>query len=71
MLNDSVQIYYGHQLSSTLTSLEKWENGVVKEGFLETMMPMLHHKLLVGGCGEGIRRIQREVQQKKKAQSQK
>ena len=59
MLNDRFKVYYDNQLSS-LSYLEKWENGVVKQDFLEKMTPVLHNKLLVGGWGEGVRKIQTE-----------
>lgn len=49
--NKDFQSILWNQLSSHLPYLGRWEDGVVKEGFLEEVMPGLHHKPLVGGWG--------------------
>lgn len=63
----SFKVYYGNQLSSPLTYLGKREDGAVKEGFLKKTMPVLYHKLLVVGVGEGVVRIQPEGEAKEEA----
>lgn len=46
----SFKVYYGNQLSSPLTYLEKQVDGAVKEDFLKKMIPVLYHKLLGPGA---------------------
>lgn len=66
----SFKVYYGNQLSSPLTYLEKQVDGAVKEDFLKKMIPVLYHKLLVVGVGEGVIRIQTEGEAKEAPRSE-
>lgn len=59
-MTKSFQVFYGNQLNSHLSYLERWEDGAVKETFLEEMMPGLHHELL-GGKWEGQKNLKEGI----------